>query len=134
MGEVGGEAVAEVDAGGGEAAAQEGLTYGKAGLREGLGPWLGAAALALGERFEFGGGASEGTGDEDAVTRASGGAAEGSTGGGGAEEDDVGENVLSGRLGGVSSGQRRRVLAGEGEEAGEEAVEPLGVEAWGQGE
>jgi len=34
MGEVGGETVAEIDAGGGEAAAQKGLADGEAGLRE----------------------------------------------------------------------------------------------------
>ncbi len=36
VGEVGGEAVGEVDAGGGEVAAEEGLTDGEAGLREGV--------------------------------------------------------------------------------------------------
>ncbi len=37
VGEVGGEAVAEIDAGGGEAAAQEGLADGEARLREEVG-------------------------------------------------------------------------------------------------
>ena len=132
MGEVGGEAVAEVDAGGGEAAAEEGLADGEAGLGEEVWVVVGCGcgaefAWGGGEGGEFGGGAAEGAGDVEEVAGAGAGAAEGAACGGGAEEDDVGEDEVGGGFGGVAAGEGNVVGCGEGEEAVEEAVEQDGV-------
>ena len=119
VGEVGGEAVAEVDAGGGEVAAEEGLADGEARLGEEVGVVVcggGVAEFARGggEGGELGCGSAEGSGDVDEVAGVGSRAAEGAACGCGAEEDDVGEDEVGGGLRGVAAGEGDVVRGGEG--------------------
>ena len=134
--EIGGEAVAEINAGGREAAAKEGLADGEARLGEEMRVIIrggGGAEFARGggERCELGCSSSEGSGDVEEVAGAGSGAAEGSAGGSGAEEDDVGEDVVCRGLRGVSSSERDVVRGGKCEEAVEEAIEPARIARYG---
>ena len=153
MGEVGGKAVADVDHGGRQGA--EALAGGQARLgievrMTGFGAGEGAEALwVTRECEEFGGGSAEGAGDAEEIAGARRGAKTGRVARKLAEGDDVGEDFslafsgswrhfswrhFSRRLRGVAAGERDAMLAGEGQEAVEETVEPGGGKAHGQGE
>jgi hypothetical protein len=130
VGEVGGEAVADVDGGGGEVTAKEGGADVEAGLRVsvwviGCGGSDPRRTVGGEERGEFGVGSAERAGDEEGVAGVCSGAAEGAAGGGGADEDDVGEDEAGGGLGGVAASEGYVVPLGEGAEASEEALDPL---------
>ncbi len=107
VGEVGGEAVAEVDGGGGEAAAQQGKAHRKARLRielrvrVGIGDVRGYGAqsggfAALGQGRQLHGRAAQRAGDVEGVAGTAAAAAQGASSGSGAEENDIGEDVVGG--------------------------------------
>src|ERR1035441_2912246 len=122
VGEVGGEAVAEVDGGGGQTVPYEPEALIDAGLgvkvrgqqgfqlagdSERLG-WL--AFSQLGKAGEGGGGSAKGACDVEELARAGGGAEQGPSLGNAADEDDVGDG--DGRLGEIPAGQRGLVEIG----------------------
>lgn len=146
MGEIGGEAVADVDSGAGEAAAHEPEALGETRLRKKMGrkfaakcrrdfSWFrlggssstcslhGSEFLELGEA---GSGAAEISCYVEQMAGAGAGAEQGFAVRNCAGEDDVGDG--DGGLGEIAAGQRNFVLVGEGEEAIEEAVEPFAGE------
>ncbi len=132
MGEVGGEAVAEIDAGGGEAAAKKGLADGEARLGEEMRVVVGGAcssefAWGGGEGGELGCGPAEGASGVEEIAGSRSGTAKGAARGRGAEENDVGEDGFAGRLRCVTAGERDVVFGGQGKKAVEEAVEPAGL-------
>ncbi len=99
VGEVGGEAVADVDAGGGEIATEECFASVETGLWEEVRVVFGCGregefSFAGEDGGEFGGCSAELAGDVEGVAGAGCGAAECSTAGGGADEDDVGEDEI----------------------------------------
>lgn len=139
MGEVSGEAVADVDTGSGQAAAKKGCTDRETWPREEVGMiarGLGVTEFARegSEGGELSGRSAEAAGAIEEVSWVCGGAAERTTHGSGAEEDDVGENVIGRRFGGVPARQRNFERAGEGEKTIEEAVEPTLVTREGAGQ
>jgi len=134
VGEVGGEAVAEVDGGGSQTVPDEPEALIDTGLgakvrsQQGFEvPWDSERAGwltfgQLGEAGEGGGGSAKGAGDVEDMAGAGGGAEQGPSLGNAANEDDVGDG--NGRFGEIPAGQRGLVGGGEGEEAVEEGVDP----------
>ena len=127
--QVGGEAVADVDAGGGEFSAQECLSGSETGLREEVrvGCWIGQlveGSRIFGQGREFSGCSPEGAGDVEDVSGASCGAEECAAFGDCADDDDVGYGE-GGRFGEIAAGEGDVFAIGEGEQAGVEAVDPM---------
>ena len=91
--------------------------------------------------MEFGSSSAEGAGDVDQIADLGSGTEKSTVARELADGDDVGCDGTAvaafgdgGRLGGVASGKRDAVLAGQGEEAVEEAREPCGGQARRDGE
>jgi len=146
MGEIGGEAVADIDSGAGEAAAHEPESLGETRLRIKMGRKFAAKFCRDFSWFRLGGtsstrslcgseflelrkagsGAAEISCDVEQMAGAGAGAEQGFRARNCAGKDDVGDG--DGRLGEIAAGERNVVLVGEGEEAIEEAVEPFAGE------
>lgn len=135
-GEIGGEAVAEVEGGRGERVAlkPEALIDARLGVEvggelrfqfPGDARRVGAGGLGrcqFGQAGEGGGGTAKGSGDVEQVAGTRAGAEQGFSAGNPANEDDVGDG--DGGLGQVAAGERGFVGCGEGEQAVEEALDP----------
>ncbi len=128
--QIGGEAVAQVDAGGDEGGvtAAEGTAEGEAGLGKGLGAmgagWARVGGSAAEHGLELGRRAAEGARDPDRIPGPGAGATQGAGRSDLPEQDDVGEEMLAGGLAGVTAGDGDVVFEGEGVQAGEEGIEP----------
>lgn len=145
-GEVGGEAVAEVECGRGETAALQPQSLGDArlgvevGREQGSnlgrdGRWARRAFAAGGEGVqagEAGGCSAKSAGDVEGMAGNRAGAQESSTAGNGADEHDVGDG--EGGFGQIAAGKGSFIRPGKGEEAVEEALKPGGPGADGGGE
>ena len=129
MGEIGGEAVAQIDGGGGKAAALEIKSLGKVRLRVEMGGQAGEQAFGDVERVGIGGERGEGSrcaaqaaGDVEQVTGPSAGTEKRAAARNCAYQNNVGQG--EGRLGQIAAGQWGLGALGEGKESIVKAREP----------